>query len=545
MRKVKKREHRVPRVVYLVANGDMRLSANQTCEAAQAAMEKKIGAALEAEGSSVKRAHQYDPVKNHGFIDSQKLGIEVFRSIPNDAPVIVAEAVWQYSHHILPGLLTHRGPILTVANWSGEWPGLVGLLNLNASLTKAGVEYSTIWSEDFTDEFFLNGLKGWLRKGRITHDTSHAKLYREKATDCTKIGAEFAREFASRKSIMGVFDEGCMGMYNAIIPDELLWAAGVFKERFSQSALYAKMLTVRDDEAKAVFDWLLGRGVHFRLGRDETSELTENQVLQQCKMYIAAVRLADEFGCATIGIQYQQGLKDLVPASDLVEGLLNNVERPPVFDERTGRELFAGEALPHFNEVDECAGLDGLVTYRLWRRLGFPPETTLHDLRWGRHFRGDGIDDFVWVLEISGAVPPAHLVGGYRDVVSERQPPMYFPLGGGTIKGICRPGPIVWSRVYVEDGKLKCDLGLGESVKLSESEDQERWKLTTSQWPMMHAIIEGVTRDQMMARHKSNHIQVVYAPDRDGAQRGLFAKAAAMKRLGLEVYLCGEVGRHN
>jgi hypothetical protein len=38
---------------------------------------------------------------------------------------------------------------------------------------------------------------------------------------------------------MGVFDEGCMGMYNAIIPDDTLHATGVFKERLSQSALYA------------------------------------------------------------------------------------------------------------------------------------------------------------------------------------------------------------------------------------------------------------------------------------------------------------------
>ncbi len=73
-------------------------------------------------------------------------------------------------------------------------------------------------------------------------------------------------------------------------------------------------------------------------------------------MYIAAMRIADEFGCDAIGIQYQQGLKDLAPASDLVEGLLNNVERPPVFD-ANGRELYAGRPLPHFNEVDECAGL--------------------------------------------------------------------------------------------------------------------------------------------------------------------------------------------
>jgi hypothetical protein len=36
---------------------------------------------------------------------------------------------------------------------------------------------------------------------------------------------------------MGIFDEGCMGMYNAIIDDELLNPAGIFKERLSQSAL--------------------------------------------------------------------------------------------------------------------------------------------------------------------------------------------------------------------------------------------------------------------------------------------------------------------
>src|SRR2546426_73094 len=141
------------------------------------------------------------------------------------------------------------------------------------------------------------------------------------------------------------------------------------------------MLRVKDSEARAVLRWLQNKGLQFCWGQDEATELTENQTLQQCKMYLAAIRLADEFGCAAIGIQYQQGLKDLVPASDLAEGLLNNVDRPPVKCAQTGRVLFPGEAVPHFNEVDECAGLDGLVTYRLWRELGFAPENTLHDLR--------------------------------------------------------------------------------------------------------------------------------------------------------------------
>ena len=530
--------------IYLLASGDLRLSANQKCEAAQAGMERLIVAAIEREGRTVIRAHPIDPQKRHGFIDSQKYGMEVFRKIPPGAPLIVAEAVWQYSHHVLPGLLTHRGPILTLANWSGTWPGLVGMLNLNGSLAKAGVKYSTLWSETFDDGFFRRGLRSWLGKGTIKHDTSHVQpLARVKVPAATaKLGERLARDLQKNKAIMGVFDEGCMGMYNAIIPDELLHQTGVFKERLSQSALYAKMLTVGDGEARGVFDWYRKKGLKFRFGTNEETELTEAQVLAQCKMYIAAVRIADEFGCATIGIQYQQGLKDLAPASDLVEGTLNNVDRPPVYREGTREELFKGEALPHFNEVDECAGLDGLVTNRIWRALGFAPENTLHDLRWGRHFTGEGVDDYVWVFLISGAAPPAHFIGGWKGASSERQPPMYFRLGGGTLKGVSKPGWIVWSRVYVEDGRLKFDTGLGEVVSLPKKETDERWQLTTPQWPIMHATLKGITRDQMMARHKANHIQVAYAPDKAGAKRALFAKAAAMRALGVEVFVCGDLG---
>src|SRR5262249_45354546 len=142
---------------------------------AQAQVERAVIATIEGEGRKVIRAHEYDPALRHGFIDSQRRGMEIFRNIPTDAPLLVVEAVWQYSHHVLSGLYTHLGPILTVANWSGEWPGLVGMLNLNGSLTKAGVRYSTLWSSNFNDEFFLRGLRQWLSQGKVTHDASHVR----------------------------------------------------------------------------------------------------------------------------------------------------------------------------------------------------------------------------------------------------------------------------------------------------------------------------------------------------------------------------------
>src|SRR6185312_12429058 len=119
----------------------------------------------------------------------------------------------------------------------------------------------------------------------------------------------------------------------------------VCKERLSQSALYYGATQVSDAEAKAVFNWYIKKGFTFHFGKDDKTELTKEQVLWQCKTYIAACRIADEFGCETIGIQYQQGLKDLLPASDLVEGTLNNADRPPVKSRSGQRELYAGEPL--------------------------------------------------------------------------------------------------------------------------------------------------------------------------------------------------------
>src|SRR5207302_11038045 len=126
--------------VYLVANGDLRLSANQKCWPEQAKMEEALRRAVAEQGYELIRAHPYKEDQGHGFMASQREGMAVFAGVDPKAPLIVAEAVWQYSHHLLSGLISHQGPILTVANWSGTWPGLVGMLNLNGSLTKSGVK---------------------------------------------------------------------------------------------------------------------------------------------------------------------------------------------------------------------------------------------------------------------------------------------------------------------------------------------------------------------------------------------------------------------
>ena len=110
----------------------------------------------------------------------------------------------------------------------------------------------------------------------------------------------------------------------------------------------------------------------------------------------------------------------------------------------------------------------------------------------------------------------------------------------GSLKGVSKPGEIVWSRVFIEDGKLKADLGRREAIAASAAKRPSGAGGDHS--AMAHHACGpamAVTRDQMMARHKANHIQVAYAPDAEDARKALAAKAAFFREAGLEVFICG------
>lgn len=526
-----------PKTVYMVASGDLRESANIEGWPVQEQMEESVTGVFNELGWDVQRAHGVDHETGHGHISSQRMGMEVFKGIPKDAPLVVAIANWQYSHHVLHGLRDHEGPILTVANFDGGWPGLVGLLGLNGGLTKMGKDYSTVWSVDFTDDWYKDKIVEWLNTGHITHDESHVRELPElPGLEEVELGWALGDQMVHDKAIIGIFDEGCMGMYNAIIDDQLLNSVGVYKERLSQSALYAEMLKVSEEDADGAYNWLIDHGMTFKYGEDPKTELTREQVQWQMKMYIAAMRIADDFGLDAVGIQYQQGLKDLVPASDLAEGMLNSTERPPVFSRDGKRELHAGLAMPHFNEADEGAGLDSLITNRVWRAMGLVPDNTLHDVRWGEDYDGD----FVWLYEISGAVPASHL-GGWQNAEGWRQGHVFFPAGGATLNGISKPGELVLSRIFIQDGVLQADIFRGTAVELPAQESQRRKDATNPEWPIANVVLHGVSRDQFMGRHKANHVQMAYAPDAETADKALAAKAAMMERMGIKVNLIGEV----
>ena len=88
---------------------------------------------------------------------------------------------------------------------------------------------------------------------------------------------------------------------------------------------------------------------------------------------------------------------------------------------------------------------------------------------------------------------------------------------------------------------MHLDIGRATVVELPPEETERRWQATNPEWPIAHVVLHDISRDQFMARHKANHVQIAYAPSIDSADSALLAKAALFDRLGVHVHLAGRV----
>ncbi len=494
--------------VYLINNGDFRDSACVPCWPKQEETLKAVKTVFKSLGYEPEVLPKFDKKRGHGFLTRQHLGAEIVSNIPNDAPVVVVLSMWAYAHHVSGPLSTHKGPILLLANFDGTWPGLVALLNHTATFDRCGIKHSRLWTETFLkDKAFMKRLEEWCKTGSIKYDMGHlVDASKLKLSDkAKKLGEELAADVLKNKRIMGQLDPGCMGMLNAVVGPDKLGKIGMPIELLNQSDLLAEMKLVSQEEAQKNLNWLVKKGAWFDWGHDGSTQLTPDQVVEQMKMYVAAARIYERYGLSAIGIPYQYGLVRSCPASDLVEGMLNNADRPDVKSYETGKTINKGEAIVHFNEGDIGAGIPQVLMHDIYKKKGMPTETTLHDVRWGRMYK----DKFVWVFLISGGAPPAHF-GGWKHTEVYRQPAMYFPLGGGSCAGVSKPGTITWARFYQAFGQIGMDCGTGEVVEVDAADLKERRELTTKEWPIANVYIPGYDRDELMSSHMSNHIVMGY-----------------------------------
>ena len=443
---------------------------------------------------------------------------------PIDDPMIGIYAHWVYAPHTTDGVVGKQNPLLLASNFSGRWPGLVGLLNTGASLTSLDRAHSRIWTdaEDWSsDERFMEQLDAWCRHGSIAHN---GKELREPARP-SAAAESYARAVADgikrRRPLVLMLGDTSMGMINGYFGPRLLNPIGFSEHKVDQAWIIERGRAIHDARIDDAENFVVDRGVQFHHGEPDARDFTADDTREQLRDYLAVLDLVNEFKADCIGWQYQLGLIKLRPPSDFAEGLFNGTCRPES----------NGDTIVDATEADQGNVVPMELMKRLLKLKGLHQAVFFHDIRWGGEFEGR----FIWVLlnsGSSGAYAFNHDPGSLRGTHSYRQPAGYFPVPGGTFTGESLPGAITWARTYIQEGRLWTDIGRGEVVRLPPAVRDEWWTGTTRQWPLMAADL-GMGRDTLMAHYQSNHIAVAYGD--------VFEEMIALSQmLGMRVRVMGD-----
>ncbi len=461
-------------------------------------------------------------VPHRGFITTQAQSADVLSRARGDA-IIALYTGWAFAGHLTHGLLSSahaEKPLLMLSNFRGEFPGLVALLNTSGCLTMFGREHSKLWTNDFErDEAFLACLQEFLDTGKVVWDLKPYLRPGDKhpltRTDL-RIGGGVAERILKQRRLALMLGVCSMQMFNAMIPLDLLNRIGFGTEILDQAELLRRTREVPIKQAEEALKFCQTKGAVFHFGAIPSRDLTPDQVLKQFQMMRAALNLLDEFGAQCGGTQYQLGLIESWPATDLWDGLLNNRCRP----------WGNGQTIAWATEADYGNLLPMQLLKEILLAKGEDPEVYFHDIRWGKEMDGE----FVWVLLNSGCVAP-YFFNRRADTLQGmhvyRQPPMYFKHGGGTCAGVTLPGVMTYARAYVEGGQLKMVVGKQEVKAYSPDQIQGLLGATSPEWPIAAAVKE-CPQHVIMADFPSNHEAGCY-----GDQVG--ALVACCRRLGVPV----------
>lgn len=440
-----------------------------------------------------------EPYRINGFLTKPHEALE--KLAPVDDPVIGMCVHWIYGPHTTEGVVGKDNPLLLASNFSGQWPGLVGLLNTGACLESLNRPFSRVWTdaEDWTaDDAFMARLDEWCSTGRIAYDES-ALSYRAPVSDEAADRAHrVADSFTNRRALILMLGDTSMGMINGYFGPRILNRHGFSEHKIDQAWIIDRGKDVASTRITDALGHVKDRGATFHWGTSDAADFTEEATREQLRDYLAVLDMVAEYQADCIGWQYQLGLLPLRPPSDFAEGLFNSVGRP----ESSGHPIICA------TEADQGNAVPMEMMKRLLRDKGLASAVMFHDVRWG----GEHDGRFVWVLLNSGsssAYAFNHDETSLEGVHSYRQPAAYFPVPGGTFAGESLPGEVTWARCYIRHDELWMDLGRGEVVALPPETRDAWWEGTTRQWPFMAADLH-LSRDTLMAHYMSNHIAVAY-----------------------------------
>ncbi|MCX7919478.1 MAG: fucose isomerase [bacterium] len=442
----------------------------------------------------------YSSYRIPGFITRPHEAIEKLG--PIDDPMIGVFVHWCYGPHTTDGVVGKSNPLLLASNFSGTWPGLVGLLNTSACLTSLDRNHSRIWTSasDWTqDQKFMARLEEWCSTGRINYPKKEIAAPPKKiSTSAKQIAQQVAEHIRHRRILALMFGDTSMGMINGYFGARLLNHVGFAEHKVDQAWIIDHGKNIKPERIKDAFAFVNQKGVTFHYREPGAQDFTEEATKEQLRDYLAILDLVNEFKADCIGWQYQLGLINLRPPSDFAEGLFNSVCRPES----------NGDTIVDSTEADQGNLIPMELMKRILKAKKLHHAVFFHDVRWGNEYQGR----FVWVLlnsGSSGAYAFNHDPDTLSNVHSYRQPKGYFPIPGGTFSGESLPGKITWARTYLTKNQLWMDIGQGEVHALPGNIRESWWKNTTREWPFMAADL-GVSQETIMAHYQSNHIAVAY-----------------------------------
>ena len=479
------------RKIALFWPGDGRDKPNELARPSIEAATRQLERALERLGMATYRVEGFLSKPHHAI---EKLG-------PIGDPMIGVCVHWIYGPHTTDGVVGKDNPLLLASNFSGQWPGLVGLLNTGACLGALDRPFSRIFTdaEDFSaDDLFMDRLSEFCSTGRISYPEDELAFHAPIGPEASAIATTVAQEIKRRRPLLMMLGDTSMGMINGYFGPILLAKHGFAEHKIDQAWLLDRGPRIADGRIDAAMSFVKERGVTFHWGEKGAEDFDEAASREQLRDYLAVIDLMEEYKADCLGWQYQLGLLPLRPPSDFAEGLLNSACRP----EGDGSPIVCA------TEADQGNAVPMEMMKRLLEAKGLHQAVMFHDIRWGAEHDGR----FLWVLLNSGsssAYAFNHDPESLRGVHSYRQPAEYFPHAGGTFAGESLPGAITWSRAYLKGGALWMDVGRGEVKKLPAQVRDRWWEGTTRQWPFMAADL-GIGRDTLMAHFLSNHVAVAY-----------------------------------
>ena len=440
-----------------------------------------------------------EPYLVEGFLSKPHESIEKLG--PIDDPMIGVCVHWFYGPHTCDGVVGKDNPLLLASNFSGRWPGLVGLLNTGACLEMLDRPFARAWTDapDWTkDDLFMARLDEWCSGGSIQYGEEEIAYHAPIAPSASAIARRVADEIHKRKILVLMLGDTSMGMINGYFGPRLLHRHGFTELTVDQAWIIDRGRRIEQKRIDDAFAFVKSKGVTFHWGENGNADFDENATKEQLRDYLVALDLLHEFKADCLGWQYQLGLIPLRAPSDFAEGLFNSTCRPES----------NGDTIACATEADQGNVVPMEMLKRLLKAKGLHQAVMFHDVRWGAEHDGR----FLWVLLNSGscgAYAFNHDPDTLKGVHSYRQPSLYFPTPGGTFAGESLPGAMTWARAYIKNGELWMDVGRGEVVKLPPKVRDSWWEGTTREWPFMAADM-GISRDTLMAHYLSNHVAVAY-----------------------------------